>query len=156
MCNSGGPWCLLGFNFLSGFLSLRSPVWTEEGSSEGVLGGSQRRQSTVLSHSSSESTRLTLGKSVDATEFLKGEMWARSKMPSSSTSMMGMSRLQKESVRTEKRIQKRKKSIQLQTDLKNNIRDARSTLIVRWMNSWPKIKTLKRFIQMRSFLIYSN
>lgn len=71
------------------------------GSCEGVLGGSQRRHSTVLS--SSESSRLTLGQSVDATEFLKGEMWARSKMPSSSTSMMGMSRLQKESVRTEKR-----------------------------------------------------
>lgn len=43
------------------------------GSCEGVLGGgeSQRHHSTVLSHSSSESSRLTLGKSIEAAEFRK-------------------------------------------------------------------------------------
>lgn len=68
------------------------------------MGESQRHHSTVLSHSSSESSLLTLGESVSATEFVNWEMWARSKMPSSSTSMMGMSKLQKESVREENGI----------------------------------------------------
>lgn len=59
-------------------------------------GGTQRRHSTVLSHSSSESA-LPRVDSTSATEFLKGAMWGKSKIPSSSTSMMGMSRLQRES-----------------------------------------------------------
>lgn len=65
------------------------------------LGESPRHHSTVLSHSSSESSLPTLGESINDAEFLKWEMWARSKIPSSSTSMMGMSKLQKESVRVE-------------------------------------------------------
>lgn len=73
------------------------------------MGESQRHHSTVLSHSSSESPLLTLGESINDTEFLNWEMWARSKIPSSSTSMMGMSKLQKESVRAENGIKKKKK-----------------------------------------------
>lgn len=58
----------------------------------------------MLSHSSSEASLLSLGESISDAEFLNWEMWARSKMPSSSTSMMGMSKLQKESVRKENAI----------------------------------------------------
>lgn len=83
-----------------------------------LMGESQRHHSTVLSHSSSESPLLTLGESINDTEFLNWEMWARSKIPSSSTSMMGMSKLQKESVRAENGIKKKKKRnlIQLQKE----------------------------------------
>lgn len=67
---------------------------------ESAGGGTQRRHSTVLSDSSSDSAR-ALDDSSSATEFLKGEMWGKSKIPSSSTFMMGMSRLQRESGRAE-------------------------------------------------------
>ena len=59
-------------------------------------------QSTVLSDSSSESARLFID-SRSATEFLKGEMWAKSKILSSSMLMTGMSKLQSESGRAERR-----------------------------------------------------
>lgn len=54
--------------------------------------------SIVLSESSSDSARRPSDSS-SASECLKGEMWGKSKIPSSSTSMMGMSRLQRESAR---------------------------------------------------------
>lgn len=87
------------------FLSFWSPSWSADGGCEGALiGEAQQRHSTVLSHPSSGSSLLSLGESINATEFLNWEMWARSKIPSSSMSMMGMSKLQKESVREENGI----------------------------------------------------
>lgn len=47
----------------------------------------------MLSDSSSESALLLVDSS-RVTKFLKGEMWAKSRMPSSSMSMTGMSKLQ--------------------------------------------------------------
>ena len=64
--------------------------------------GTQWCHSTVLSDSSSESALLRVDSS-SATEFLKGEMCVKSKIPSSSMSMMGMSKLQSESNRAESR-----------------------------------------------------
>lgn len=61
-----------------------------------VFHWTQRRHSTVLSDSPSDSALMPVDSS-SATEFLKGEMWVKSKIPSSSTSMMGMSKLQRES-----------------------------------------------------------
>lgn len=52
--------------------------------------------SIVLSDSSSDSARPPVDSS-SASECLKGEMWGKSKIPSRSTLMMGMSRLQRES-----------------------------------------------------------
>lgn len=49
----------------------------------------------MLSDSSSDSALLLVDSS-SATEFLKGEMWGKSKIPSSSMLMMGMSKLQRE------------------------------------------------------------
>lgn len=56
----------------------------------------QWRHSIVLSDSSSDSARLPVDLT-SVTKFLKGEMWGKSKIPSSSTLMMGMSKLQRES-----------------------------------------------------------
>lgn len=57
--------------------------------------------STVLSDSSSESA-LLFGDSGSASEFLKGEMYVKSKMLSSSMLMTGMSKLQRESGRADR------------------------------------------------------
>lgn len=75
---------------------MRSGASEEAAQQFNVVGETQWRHSIVLSDSSSDSALLPVDLT-SVTEFLKGEMWGKSKIPSSSTLMMGMSKLQRES-----------------------------------------------------------
>lgn len=69
----------------------------------------------MLSDSSSESDLLPFDSSC-AAEFLKGEMWVKSKILSSSMLMMGMSRLQRESGGAERTSEEKRTDKNMPTD----------------------------------------